>query len=163
MKKEDLLLKTNSGIFSYRIAGLLIRDGKVLIQRALGDTSYSFPGGHVSFGEISEESLIREYKEEMGADISIEKLLWIQENFWKWGKSDCHQLCLYYLIKLCDETQLPLEGTFTFQPQTETENYKLEFSWVELSKLKDLKFYPEFAKEKVLNLSEHIEHFIIRQ
>jgi ADP-ribose pyrophosphatase len=163
MNNEDLLLKTNSGVFSYRIAGVLIRDGKILIHHALGDTAYSLPGGHVAFGETSHESLVREFKEEMGADISIERLLWIQENFWKWGVNDCHQICLYYLIKLCDETQIPLDGTFSYQPQLEKEKYKLEFTWIELEKLKDMEFYPPFAKEKVLNLSDNIEHFIVKQ
>lgn len=163
MNNEDLLLKTNSGIFSYRIAGVLIRDGKVLIQHELGKTEYFFPGGHVSFGEVSEESLKREIKEEIGADISIERLLWIQENFWKWGASDCHQICLYYLIKLCDETQIPLDGNFTFKSQLDNEMNKLESSWIEMSKLKDLNLYPIFAKEKVLNLSNNIEHFVEKQ
>lgn len=163
MNKEDLLLKTESGLFSYRIAGVLIRDGKVLIQRVLNDTVYAFPGGHVTFGEASQESLIREFKEEIGADVSIDRLLWVQENFWKWGKNDCHQLCFYYLVKLCDETQIPLNGAFTYQAQLELEKNKLEFSWVELSSLQNIKFYPTFAQEKVLNMSEHIEHFIVRQ
>ena len=163
MNNEDLLLNTKSGIFSYRIAGVLIQDNKILIQRTLNDTVYAFPGGHVAFGETSQETLIREFKEEMGADIFIERLLWIQENFWKWGEDDCHQLCLYYLIKLNDDTQIPLEGAFTFQPQWENEKYTLEFSWVELSKLNDIKFYPEFAIEKVLSLSDNIEHFIVKQ
>jgi 8-oxo-dGTP pyrophosphatase MutT (NUDIX family) len=163
MKKEDLLLKTNSGIFSYRVAGVLIRDGKVLVQHEIGDTSYAFPGGHLSFGESSEETLKREYKEEMGADITTERLLWIQENFWKWGTNDCHQLCLYYLIKLCDETQIPLEGAFTYKAQLESEMYKLELSWIEISRLKDFKLYPPFAKDKLINLSNNIEHFIVRQ
>jgi len=163
VNNEDLLLKTNSGIFSYRIAGVLIRDGKVLIQRELSATTYSFPGGHVNFGEVSEETLIREFKEEMGADISTERLLWIQENFLKLGVNDCHQICLYYLIKLCDDTQIPLNGSFTFQPQLDTEVNQLEFSWIEMSRLKDFKLYPIFAKEKVLDLSDNIEHFVVKQ
>lgn len=163
MDNEDLLLKTNSGLFSYRIAGVLVRDGKILIQRALGDMAYAFPGGHVFFGETSQEALIREFREEMGADIFIERLLWVQENFWKWDINDCHQLCLYYLIRLCDETQIPLDGVFNYQPQLDREKYKLEFSWIELEQLKDIEFYPEFGKEKVLNLSCNIEHFIERQ
>lgn len=163
MINEDLLLKTDNGLFSYRIAGVLIRDGKILISRALGDTAYAFPGGHVTFGETSQEALIREFKEEMGADISIERLLWVQENFWKWDTNDCHQLCLYYMIRLCDETQIPLEGVFNYQPQLDSEKYKLEFSWIELKQLEDIEFYPEFAQEKVLCLSDTIEHFTTRQ
>lgn len=158
---NDLLLKIKDGIFSYRIAGLLIQNDKILIQRDIKDTSYAFPGGHVAFGETSEQTLVREYKEELGVDISIDRMLWIQENFWKWGAKDCHQLCLYYLITLNDETKIPLDGVFHNQDQLENEITKLEFSWVDLSKLKDINIYPKFAKEKVLNLPDHIEHLIV--
>lgn len=163
MKKEDLLLKTSSGLFSYRVAGVLIREGKVLIQHVIGNPTYAFPGGHLSFGESSEETLKREFMEEMGVAVDTKRLIWIQENFWKWGKEDCHQICLYYLIELRDETQIPLEGEFTYKPQLENEMNKLEFSWVAISKLKDISFYPLFAKDRLTSLSDHIEHFIVRE
>lgn len=52
-------------------------------------------------------------------------------------------------------------GVFYNENQLKNEITKLEFSWVGLSELKDINIYPEFSKEKVLNLSDHIEHFII--
>ena len=48
---QDILFRTNDYIFSYRVAGILIRDGKVLLQKPTNDTGYAFPGGHVGFGE----------------------------------------------------------------------------------------------------------------
>ena len=59
--------------------------------------------------------------------------------------------------------KIPLDGVFYSEDQLENEITKLEFSWVDLSKLKDINIYPEFAKEKVLNLSDHIEHFIVME
>lgn len=60
---------------------MLIHSGKVLMQNAEGDDGYAFIGGHVAFGEITDETLAREFKEEIGADIKIEKLLMVSEIF----------------------------------------------------------------------------------
>lgn len=160
MSKPDILLMTKEGVFSYRVAGILIRNGKVLLQRPINDPAYAFPGGHVNFGETSEEAVIREFKEEIAADIRPIRLLWIGENFFPWGEKDCHQIGLYYLLALQDETQIPLDGIFYAQDEVERKACRLEFSWVEMSQLKYMELYPIIAKEKLMNLSDHIEQFV---
>jgi ADP-ribose pyrophosphatase YjhB (NUDIX family) len=153
MEKQDILFKLKDGVFSYRVAGILIRDGKVLLQRAASDPAYAFPGGHVSLGETSEKALVREFKEEIAADILPVRLLWIGENFFPWGEKNCHQICLYYLVALQDDTQTPLDGVFRAGAD-------LEFSWNPLTGLDQLELYPITAKDKLTRLSEHIEQFV---
>jgi len=160
MSKPDILLTTKEGIFSYRVAGILIRDGKVLLQRPINDPAYAFPGGHVNFGETSEQAVIREFKEEIAADIRPVRLLWIGENFFPWGEKGCHQIGLYYLLTLRDETQIPLDGIFYAQDEVERKACHLEFSWVNLSQLKYMELHPIIAKEKLMDLSDHIEQFV---
>ena len=70
----DILFKTNDYIFSYRVGGVLIHNDKMLLQRVPGDDGYAFIGGHVAFGETTAETLIREFKEELRADIKVECL-----------------------------------------------------------------------------------------
>ena len=41
----DILFKTDDYIFSYRVGGVLIHNGKVLMQNAEGDDGYAFIGG----------------------------------------------------------------------------------------------------------------------
>ncbi len=48
---KDIILKTDEFVFSYRVAGILIRDKKILLQKPKNDDGYSIQGGHVSFGE----------------------------------------------------------------------------------------------------------------
>ena len=72
---SDILFKTDDYIFSYRVGGVLIHNGKVLMQNAEGDDGYAFIGGHVAFGETTDETLVREFKEEIGADIKIESFV----------------------------------------------------------------------------------------
>ncbi len=71
----DILFKTADYIFDVRTVGVLVRDGKILIQRDQDGNEYALPGGHVKLGETTAEGLVREYKEETGADIRPLQLL----------------------------------------------------------------------------------------
>ena len=62
----DILFKQDDFVFSYRVGGVLIRDGKILLQRPKGD-DYSIIGGHIAAMETTEETLKREYTEELHA------------------------------------------------------------------------------------------------
>lgn len=157
---QDVLFKTESFVFSYRIAGILIRDGKLLLQKPRNDDGYSFPGGHVSFGETSDKALIREFKEEIGADIKVERLLLIGEVFFPWGSKPCQQIGLYYLVSLCDETQIPLEGTFKAFDELCNERVDLDFCWIPLSKLSEITLYPTGLEQDLLSLPENVKHFV---
>ncbi|WP_052098183.1 NUDIX hydrolase [Paenibacillus stellifer] len=94
----DILFKTDEHVFSYRVAGILIRNGSVLLQKPVHDPGYVVPGGHVGFGETNEETLIREFREELAADITVNGLRWVGEIFFPWGGKPCHQICLYYEV-----------------------------------------------------------------
>ena len=61
----DLTLKTKEGYFNYRVAAVIVNDGKILAQRNTKTNEYYLPGGRVTFGETSEEALLREIKEEL--------------------------------------------------------------------------------------------------
>lgn len=40
----DILFKTDDYIFSYRVAGICVQNGKVLLQKPTNDDGYAFPG-----------------------------------------------------------------------------------------------------------------------
>ena len=46
---SDILFKTDDYVFSYRVAGICIQNGKVLLQGPTNDNGFAFPGGHVAF------------------------------------------------------------------------------------------------------------------
>lgn len=163
LNQRDILFKTDGYIFSYRVAGILIKNDRVLLQRSSDDTGYSFPGGHVSFGETNAESLIREFKEEMSVGIKVENLQWVAEIFFNWGNRPCHQICLFYRIALLDETRIKLTDTFQGIDSLDRVKANIEFSWIPLSDLMNIELYPVNAREKLLNPSNSIEHFIYRE
>ena len=74
---QDILFQRDDWMFSYRTGVLLYRDNKILLQHIVGDDGYSIPGGHVSFGEFSRETLARELMEETGIDCPPEKLIFL--------------------------------------------------------------------------------------
>ncbi len=159
MKNRDWLFVDENRIHNFRSAGVLINDGKILVQRGINDSEYTLPGGHVAWVETSADTLIREYKEELGVDILVERLIWVEEVFWKWGEKEAHTLCHYHLVNLNTPSQIPLNGVFK---SLETDESRLIFQWVGINELQDYKIYPVFLKDKINNLSDGIEHFVTR-
>ena len=159
----DLLFKMEEGVFSYRVAGICLRNGRVLLQTTTGeDRSFAFPGGNVSFGETNEQTLIREFREETGLDIRVGELKWVAEIFFPWGEKTCHQICLYYLVEVQDES-VTAEGKFIGREQLEGRNFDLEFHWVPIEQVKKLEVYPVQAAALLEKLDEGVQHFIYRE
>jgi len=150
---EDWIFSDEQKVCHFRVAGILIQDNKLLIQKDK-DNVIAVPGGHISFGETSENALIREFKEEIGVEISVNRLIWIEENFWKWGKRDAHNISFYYLIALKNDADI--SSTFV-KPIKDNSNILL--SWITFDDMKNATIYPEFIKEKIENISDSIEHF----
>ncbi|MDL2300275.1 NUDIX domain-containing protein [Clostridiaceae bacterium OttesenSCG-928-D20] len=81
MDKKDWYFEGERSICNFRAVGVLLRGDKILLQSE--GSVYALPGGHVIIGETAEETVIREYKEETGADIICNRLIWIKETFWE--------------------------------------------------------------------------------
>ena len=159
---SDILFKTEDYVFSYRVAGVCIQNGCVLLQKPTNDPGYAFPGGHVAFGETNAETLIREFKEEIGADICVKNLRWVAEVFFPWGNKPCHQICLYYDIEITDN-HTPRSGVFTAQETLEGRDFTINFHWVPLEDTKDLLIYPEQCRALLTLPTDAVQHFIYKE
>ncbi|MBQ6730651.1 MAG: NUDIX domain-containing protein [Bacilli bacterium] len=149
---KDILFDVDGVLFSYRVGGVLIRDNKILLTK--GGDDYSLPGGHSQIGETSQETIIREFKEETGLDVEPLNVISTYENFWKWGDKNCHQLCIYYRLKMINENQELI-------PNPDTNDTK--FIWLELEELKNISLYPIGISVQILNNITDATHFIYKE
>ena len=155
---KDWIFRTEEYVCDLRTVGVLVRDGKLLVQRDKDGNEYALPGGHIKLGETTADGLVREYKEETGADIRPLRLLWTEECFWEWNGRKAHNLAYYYLIELCEGSDIPDVGEFV----SHKDNCNVVIGWMTIEKLEDVIIYPEFLKKKVFELDSPPEHFVSR-
>ena len=138
--------------------------GNILVEERVKGSwrGIAFPGGHVEFGETNEETLVREFKEEIGADIKVGDLQWVAEVFFPWGESPCHQICIYYAIDITDE-DIPKDGMFMAKEHIEGRNFDLEFHWVPIEKTAELEIYPADSAKLLPELGKGVKHFVYKE
>ena len=156
--KKDWLFSDENHICSLRAAGVLIRNGKILVQREKDGSEYVLPGGHVHIGERLEDCLIRELHEETGMTVRCLRMLWSEECFWQWNGRQAHNITFYFLTELTDGSPLLEESGFTEQ----SDNSNVLFGWLPLDELSSVTVYPEFIREEIFRLDEPVKHFVSR-
>lgn len=161
--QKDILFKQEDWVFSYRVAGVLERGGRLLLQKPVDDDGYAFIGGHVAAFETSRETLRREFLEEIHAHIEVQELMAVGEIFFPWGKRPCHQISLYYRVRLEDEGEIPLEGVFHGFDDLGGERINLDFCWVPMEQLRSVAAYPQELTAHLLEGRKDFLHFVSRQ
>lgn len=144
----DIEIKTDYKEFHGRSCGIIKQENKFLIMRVDKAPYFHIPGGHIEIGEDSNQTVVREIKEEIGCDIKEENLFAIQENFWKKGKKTCHGIEFYYIIKPKYELEMK---DYEIMENDKGEEKLLEFKWVTLEELKDIDLRPKNIRDMIVN------------
>ena len=155
---KDWLFRTDECICDLRTVGVVVRGGKLLVQRDRNGVEYALPGGHVRIGETTADGLVREFREETGAEIKAGNLLWTEECFWQWNGIQAHNIAFYYLAQLADGSDIPDTGEFL--PHRDNENVLL--GWLPISELEKVTIYPEFIREQIHHLDGAPRHFVTK-
>ena len=66
-----ITFQTETGRFTYRVAGIAIQDRRVLIHKDPDDDFWVLPGGRAEMMEQAHETLRREMFEETGFEVSV--------------------------------------------------------------------------------------------
>src|SRR5688500_18801281 len=70
---------TDSTQLNYRVAGVCVHEGHVLLHREEQDDFWVLPGGRPLLFEASPDTLVREMEEEIAARVEVLRLLCIVE------------------------------------------------------------------------------------
>jgi len=152
------MFATEKAVFNYRVAGIWIEDGHVLLHRDKDDSHWSLPGGRVTIGEEAQLSIKREFLEELEIDMDVHKLVWINENFFEYRGRNFHEMGLYFLVN-----PIKPSGEINTTPFHGAEGDRLIYKWTPLEELENVELYPDFLKTELRNLPMGIEHFVQRQ
>ena len=158
MKKNDVSSQASEGKFNYRVGAIIMDSEKILMATNSGSNHYYTVGGRVKFGETAEEAVLRESFEETDVQLEIDKLVFIQENFFimESSKEKFHEIVFYYLMK--DNKKIKETNKKVFKE--EYDNVILD--WYTIGNLDKMIIYPDFLKTELLKLSQNIKHFITK-
>ena len=148
-------MKTIPHAFRYRAAALIVKDGKLLVEKHVDYPVYYTVGGGVELGESSEEAVLREIWEETGLRLEIDRLAFVNERFLTVDGHDCHEVVFYYRMKPAEFDIA--EGSFTDQGEKES------LHWLPLDCLDKFNLVPAFLKTKLRASQGGIEHMITRE
>lgn len=159
-QRTMLSFLTGQKRFNYRVAGVAVRDGHVLVCREDDDDYVMLPGGRVEFGEMSHLALAREIEEELKHSAEVGRLLFTAENFFAREGENFHEIGLYY------EMQLPESFPFILGRPclvTEDEGHELSFDWVAAADdaLGQWNLLPAWIRARLNRLPERAEHLVI--
>lgn len=148
--------------FNYRVAGVALRDGHVLVCREDDDDYCMLPGGRVEMGEPSDLALVREIAEELAMAVEVGTLLFTSESFYGRVGERFHELGFIYAIELPEDI-----GPGGVQPflVREDEGHLLQFSWLPLEgpDLTEARLLPPWLPERLRALPEMPGHVIFRE
>ena len=152
----DCGFQNGNGWFRYRAAAIIIEDGHVLFVKNQVDPYYYSVGGGVHLGEKAEDAVKREVLEETGVVYEVDRLAFIHENFFEGSGTleglKCHEISFYFLMKS--------RGTKELASNSYSQGVQEFMHWLPINKLKDYVAYPTFFADKLLNLSENVEHIV---
>lgn len=144
--------------FNYRVAGVAIHNGHILLDRNSRNSYWVLPGGHPEMMEPMTEALRREMYEEIGVDVKIIRLLWIIENFFHRNR-DIHEISFYFLMELDSNSPL-LQGTGPFYGKEH--NHTLTFQWhpIDENGLAALPLFPGYLTKALTNIPTIPQHIV---
>lgn len=151
----DITFRMNEGTFNFRVAAVMIHEGKLLVMQDTESPYWYLPGGRVQLQEVAEMALLRELQEELGIMPTIVRPLWMVQNFYNEdvNHEDYHELGLYILVDVTNTDLLSRGAEFSTVEADQTNTFR----WVAFEELRDMYLYPLFIKQAIFDLPEHLK------
>jgi 8-oxo-dGTP pyrophosphatase MutT (NUDIX family) len=145
MPAADIVWDTDEGRFNYRVAGVCVARGRVLLTQVVGDDFWFMPGGRCQLMESATGTLAREMQEELGVPVRIGRLLWINEEFFVLGGQSWHEVGLYFRMALPADCDYRDQDRIFIPPTPEGEPL-FAFRWFPLGELDRIRLFPVFLR-----------------
>ncbi len=122
--------------FTFRVAGIVTDNGRVLFQYADGAEPFWYlPGGRAELNETAEETLQREIREELGMVAQVGRLLYIVENLFTNEDGTHHEIGFYFLMTLPETSTLyKQDEQFVWEEGEES----MQWRWLPIEQLPEL-------------------------
>lgn len=154
---SDCMVGIDGGLINIRVGAIIMRDHEFLmVGNERQDYLYSV-GGRIKFGETAEEAVIREVYEETGAKMEIDRLGFINENFF-YGDDPIKKNRLIYEISFYFYMKVPDD----FEPKCESvtaDNCKEKLVWVTADS--EIKYFPEFFRTELEHPCDGVKHIVV--
>jgi 8-oxo-dGTP pyrophosphatase MutT (NUDIX family) len=157
-----LIIRQDSLRFVFRVAGVALHHDRVLLHRSERDDFWSLPGGRGEMMEPSPETLRREMREETGLAVTVDRLLWVIENFFDYKGKTWHELALYFLMSFPPDSPVWAQGQSFEGREAFPQGYELKlfYQWFPLAGLDGLTVFPSFLPGGLRQLPLTVQHII---
>ena len=159
-----LSFRTDEGRFTYRVAGIALKDSHILLCSDETIDFWFLPGGRPEFGETLHDVLKREMLEELNAEVEVGRLALVVENFFD-GASEKHHGIGFYSLMTLPETLMDIDKVhsgleYDLDAVGDRGVLELHFRWFPLAELSTLDVRPKCLQKALTNLSETTQHIV---
>lgn len=130
---------------------IIFKDGKLLTMKGIDSDGYYYllPGGGQRFGETLHDTLVRECKEEINADIKVGELRFVRDYIgahheFASVEKDVHRIEFMFVCELVKHEDVSIGST--------PDDAQVGVEWLEIRRLTSYRLYPLVIREKILNL-----------
>lgn len=140
----DVKIKSDEGNFKFRVCGILKHNNKYLTVKINDNDFFCLPGGHVELGEDTDSAVLREMNEELGYPIKIDRLVAINQNFFKNNNGAIfHEIGYYYVVEAICAKNVNYND-YNREELDKGKIQHLQFKWFSEDELKTIDFRPAF-------------------
>ena len=145
-----MIMFSNGDItFMYRVGGIAVHEGRLLVEHNVKHDFCFAPGGRVEYGENAVQALSRELDEEFGGGVQIGRLVVFYDLLFELDGIRYQEVGLCFLLELHpDHPILGREGRF------EAAEPDLVYEWMSLDDLEEAELFPRFLRELVRDIPQ---------